>query len=291
MAEITEIAKQKNPFGKPKNPDLIVYRLVDRNNKLRDDTPPYPPYKRFPNTDIISWNYGSEKNPDWRERAIRYLPGYQSIFVDEQEANGRIIPEQVIANAPRFEIIEGEIKVRPHEHTKIKFLDLCNRNVNSPNRTGRVEAIFEKYSEEEVIKKKSDKLKAQREAITLAAQATPEQIAFHAKYLGISIMDSVTHATRTLEAIKADYEECALENPEKFIQTFNDPDLKLKWLIENALDNNQINLTLVPGKAVWFGSKEEICEIPAGMFPSEALFNHSQTKDGEGLAKRLRKEG
>lgn len=291
MAETKDMFKQKNAFGKTKTPDVIVYRLVEKNNKLRDDTPPYPPYKRFPNTDIISWNYGSEQNPDWRERAIRYLPGYQSIFVDEQEANGRVIPEQVILNAPRFEIIEGEIKVRPHEHTKIKFLDLCNRNVNSPNRTGRVEAIFEKYSEETVVKQKAEKLKSQREAILLAAKASDEQIAFHAKYLGVAILDPVTQATRTIEAIKADYEEAALANPEVFIKTFNDPDLKLKWLIENALESNLINLTLIPGKAVWFGSKEEICEIPAGMFPSEALFNFSQTKDGEGMAKRLRKEG
>lgn len=293
MAEVIKepIKQQKSPFGKPKKADIIVYRLVERNNKLRDDTPPYPPYKRFPNTDIITWNFGTEQNPDWRERAIRYLPGFQSIFVDEQEANGRVIPEQVIANAPRFEIIEGEIKVRPHEHTKIKFLDLCNRNVNSPNRTGRVEAIFEKYSEENVVKQKSDKLKAQREAIILAASASDEQIAFHAKYLDVSLIDPVTQATRTKEAIKADYEEAALGNPEKFTETFNDPDLKMKWLIENALDNNVISLTLIPGKAAWVGSKEEICEMPAGMFPAEALFNFSQTKDGEELAKRLKKEG
>lgn len=290
MADIKEAIKQKSAFGAQKKPDVIVYRLSVRNNKLRDDTPPYPPYIRFPNVDIISWNFGTEKEPDWRERAIRYLPGYQSIFVDEQEANGRVIPEQVIINAPRFEIVEGEIKVRPNEHTKIKFLDLCNRNVNSPNRTGRAEAIFEEYSEENVVKQKSDKLKQQREAITLAANATNEQIAFHAKYLGISIIDHVTQATRTLEAIKADYEESALANPEKFTETFNDPDLKIKWLIENAIDNNLINLTLVPGKAVWFGSKEEICELPAGTFPTEALFDFSKTEKGEAMAKRLRKE-
>ena len=163
--------------------------------------------------------------------------------------------------------------------------------MNSPNRTGRVEGVFEKYSEENVIKQKSDKLKKQREAITLASQASTEQIAFQAKYLGVSIIDSVTQATRTLEAIKADYEEAALSDPERFIETFNDPELKMKWLIENAIDNNVINLSLVPGKAIWFGSKEALCEIPSGLIAAEALFNFSQTTEGEGMAKRLKKEG
>lgn len=303
MAETTTIQNKakKNPFGKEVRPDAIIYRLINKNTHgglrlrdnpmVREDTPLYPPYIRFPNTDIISWNFGTDEKPDWGERAIRYLPGYASIFVDEQEAHGREIPEQVILNAPRFEVVDGEIRVRPTEKTKIMFLDYCNRNEDSPYRTGKIAPIFKRYSEQREIDEKAEKQEWVKLALEKAFSATDEQIAFQAKYLGVSLIDPVTKASRTLKAIKTDYQQAAMDDPKKFLETFNDTDLKMQYLIERAIEDNVINLTLVPGKAVWTGSKEEICEIPAGILPVEALFNFSQLKEGEALAKRLKKEG
>lgn len=304
MAEtISPIKTKKSPFGKEKKADVIIYRLIERNQyggmrvndnpQIRSDTPPYPPYKRFPNTDIISWNFGTEEKPDWGERAIRYLPGYQSIFVDEQEANGKEIPEQVLANAPRFEIIDGEIRVRVNEKTKIQFLDYCNRNEDSPYRTGKTIPIFKRYSEEREIDDKAKMQELVEAALEKAFSASDEQIAFHAKYLGIRMIDAATNASRTLKAIKTDYRQAAIDNPKEFIRTFDDPDLKLKYLIEKAVDDNVISLTLIPGKAVWTGSKEEICPIESGELAIEALFNFglNSTKEGEAMVRRLKKEG
>lgn len=292
---------KKNPFGKEKKADIIIYRLLKRNDfgglrvkdnpLVREDTPPYPPYKRFPNTDIISWNFGTEDKPDWGERAIRYLPGYQSIFVDEQEAGGKEIPEQVLANAPRFEIIDGDIRVRATEKTKIQFLDYCNRNEDSPYRTGKVTPEFKRYSEEKEIDEKALRQELVESALEKAFSATDEQMAFHAKYLGIRMIDAATSASRTLKAIKTDYRQAAIDNPTEFIKTFDDPDLKIKYLIEKAIEDNIISLSLVPGKATWTGSKEEICET-LGETAVEALFIFSQNgKDGEAFARKLKKEG
>lgn len=297
MAAVTEPtiasvnSSKKKIFGTQKKPDMIIYRLVKKNDKLRDDTPPYPPYKRFPNTDIISWNYGTDDKPEWGERAIRFLPGYSTIFVDEQEKNGRVLPENVINNPNnRFEIINGEIRVRPHEAAKIYFLDICNRNVESEHRTGKTEGLFARYSEEKRVIDLQGKQKLQKEAIEKAFTADENQVAFHAKYLGISTIDPSTAASRTYEAVLADYRQMAIDNPKNFLDTFDDQDLKLKFHIETAIETGVINLKLVPGKAVFSSTKEEICDVPVSQDLTpivDALFIFSQGREGAALIKKI----
>jgi hypothetical protein len=287
MAEViaakkASVEKVKNHFGVQKEPSLIIYRMLKRNNtKVRNDTPPYKPYHRFPNYDIIKWEDGT--------RAIRFLPGFTSIFVDEQEANNRVIPDTVLNNPNnRFEIKDGLLTVRPHEKTKIKFLDMCNFNVDSKYRTGVIEPLFEKYSEEKIIKQKGDKLSTQRQAILKAFEADERQIAFHAKYLGIPMIDNLNSASRTFESVKIDYEQLALDNPDHFLKTFDDEDLKVKFLIEKAIEDNVINIKSIQGKAIWTSTKDIICELSAGSTPVDSLFNFSQLKAGEGMLKKLK---
>jgi len=99
-------APKKKIYGEKKGPDVIIYRLLKQNDvRLRSDTPLYPPYIRFPNKDIIVWEGAT--------REIRWLPGEQSIFVDEQEKGGRKIPDNILENPNnRFEIINESINCR-----------------------------------------------------------------------------------------------------------------------------------------------------------------------------------
>jgi|ERR1700760_651743 len=290
LKEPVKVSK-KSPFDKAKAPDSIIYRLVQRNDKLREDTPLYPPYKRFPNTDLIRWNYGTEKEPDWGERAIRWLPNYNTIFVDEQEKGNRPIDPKVLDNPNlRFEIINGDISVRPHERMKLLFLDYCNRNVDSPYKTGRVQGIFARYSEEKRVEDLKSKQEKQKIAMEKAFSADEAQVAFHAKYLGISTIDPQTGGTRTYDAILTDYRQVAMDEPKRFIETFDDEDLKLKYKIETALESNSINLNLIPGKAIFTATKEEICDVPVSQdikYVVDSLFIFSQKKEGANLVKKL----
>ncbi len=122
-----------------------------------------------------------------------------------------------------------------------------------------------------------------------AFTASEEQVAFHAKYLDIPIIDRETSATRDYEAILTDYRQVAMDDPEKFIKTFDDEDLKLKHKIEVAIESNFINLKLIQGKAIFTATKEEICDVPVGEVRQavDALFIFSQKKEGTTLVKRL----
>lgn len=272
----------KKIFGKQKSADVIIYRLIKRNDKLREDTPPYPPYRRFPNYDIIVWEGGT--------RAIRFLPGEQSIFVDEQEKNGRTLPDNIINNPNnRFEIINGEIRVQPHQKTKLQFLDMCNFNADSEYRTGTKAALFTRISETKSVEDLQAKQKAQKEAIEKAFGASDEQILFHAKYLGIPLIDHATSATRSEEAVIADYRQVAIDEPVKFLKTFDDEDLKLKYKIEKSIEDNKISLTLIPSKAVFVSDKSEICDVPTGelKYVVDTIFNFVNGKSGTGALKKI----
>jgi len=289
-------AKSKQPiFAKEKKADLVIYRLLERNTKLREDTPPYPPYKRFPNTDLIKWEFKNEDGTVTEgTRAIRWLPGFGSIFVDEQEAGNRVIPDNVLNNPNnRFEIIDGDIKVKPHEKTKIQFLDYCNRNANSPYRTGSVEAIFSRYSEDIVVDKMADKQAKQKEALAKAFDADEAQVAFHAKYFGIPVIDAATSASRTYKAVHADYVQQAIENPELFLKTYDDEGLKTKFYITKLVEENKISFTLIPGKAAWTQTKEEICDIPAVKDQQviiDEIFAFSQKPTSEAFLRKVNEQ-
>ena len=208
-------APKKKIFGEVKGPDVIIYRLLKQNDvKQREDTPLYPPYIRFPNKDIIVWNDAT--------REIRWLPGEQSIFVDEQEKGGRKIPDNILENPNnRFEIINGDIRVRPHEKTKQYFLDICNRNIDSEHRTGTVPAIFKKYTEEARIAELSEKQTKQQEAMAKAFGATEELIYFHAPFMNIPTISPATNGSRDFEAIRTDYRQLAMDNPMAFLNVFD----------------------------------------------------------------------
>ena len=220
-----EQSKNKKIFGVQKNPDVIIYRMIQQNDRtLRMDTPLYPPYIRFPNTDIVVWEYTDEQgNKSQATREIRWLPGEQSIFVDEQEKNGKKIPDNILENPNnRFEIIDGEIKVRPHEKTKIQFLDMCNRNADSKHRTGTIAPLFIRYTEEKRIADLNNKQQKQEEAIKKAFAASEELVYFQAPYLNIALIDVKTSASREFEAIRTDYRQVAIDNPVEFLKIFDD---------------------------------------------------------------------
>lgn len=215
-ASVKAEVPKKKIFGEQKKPNNIVYRLLQKNDRtMRTDTPEYPPYKRFPNTDIIVWEDAT--------REIRWLPGEQSIFVDEQEKGGRKIPDNILHNPNnRFEIIDGYIRVRPHEKNKIYFLDICNRNIDSKHRTGTVQALFSRYTEEMKTIEVSEKQDKQVVAMGKAATATQEQVYDHAMKLNIPLINNITGGSREYEAIRADYRQMAMDFPENFLKVFDE---------------------------------------------------------------------
>lgn len=199
-------------------PTQIIFRLINENPiiKGRTDVPRYPPYISLKNTDTIVWT--DEKTGERYDRSIRYLTGYESVFVDEQEKNGRVISQNILENpANKFEIISGEMKFRPSEKAKILFSRMRNANADSEYRTGRVTALYSEYSEAKEIAIKKEKQELQKEAFEKAYKVSDDEIIKYSQSLNISLVDE-TGATRVMEAIATDFREIAIENPKQFLE-------------------------------------------------------------------------
>jgi len=225
-------AATKPNFGPKKAPDSVVFRLLIQNKKIRPDTPRYPPYMRIPNTDVIVWQKKDPKTGDILEegtRSIRYLPGEKSIFVDEQEKNGRVIPAQVLNNPNnRIEIIDGDIRCKPHETAKIQFLDMCNRNQDSEYRTGRTMPLFSRYNSTRSDKERLELGKLKLRSMQLAASIEEQEMIAHVEKLRIAMTDDTTNESRKDEAIIADYYQVASEDPKRFLETYEQVKKKQK---------------------------------------------------------------
>jgi hypothetical protein len=140
----------------------------------------------------------------------------------------------------------------------------------------------------------SAKQELQQKAITKAFSADEGQIAFHAKYLNIPTIDHATSATRTFEAVQTDYRQVAMDQPEIFLKTYDDEDLKLKYKIETAIESGYIALNIIPGKAVYSANKTEICDIPVGVDMKvvvDTLWMFSQTGKGVDFVKKIAELG
>lgn len=222
-------SKKPNPFATLKKPDTIIYRLIEKNNMgLRTDTPEYPPYIKKKNTDVIDYILpkdieGLGKEGETVQTAIRYIHGEKSIFVYEQEKNGRDIPENVLHNQKNdLEIINGDIRVRPSEKTKIQFLDYASWNLDSPYKSGRVQPIIARLSEESTAKSEIERMRKVKDATDKAFEADDFFMAAHCEALVINLIDYASSGGRTADAVRKDYIKRATDDPDKFLSTFKD---------------------------------------------------------------------
>ena len=97
---------------------------------------------------------------------------------------------------------------------------MCNRNGDSKHRTGTVEAIFSKYTEEMKSAELGAKQDKQIEAMGKASLSTPDQVYAHAMKLNIPLINNLTGGSREYEAIRADYRQMAMDFPEEFMKVF-----------------------------------------------------------------------
>lgn len=200
-----------------KEPDYVIFRLINENPIIRgrDDIPKYPPYIRLKNTDVIVWK--DEKTGEKYERAIRFLNGHESIFVDEQEKNGRVIPPQMLkSDKNEFLILNGEMRFRPTERAKIQFARVRNANADSEHRTGRIAAIYKEYNEKAETVERKEFQNMVKEAMDKAYNTDISDIMQYASLLNISI-NGADGGSREADAIKSDFIQRAIDQPKQFL--------------------------------------------------------------------------
>ena len=279
----------KRPAAKKKNaPSVYIFRLVQEHPKYYEGASIYPPRFTVPNKDVTLFNYGTEDSPDLRPRQIRYLDGYPSIYVDEQEKNGPIA--DTVANSQRNIITfeNGHLMVPAWNKNLYEFLmgsNQCEQNTNKIKPVKNAYKLLDfSRNDDSIVElgKKKDM------AYDLARNASIEDMIPHAKFLGISFVHPSTGAERDYDAIREDYKSKALQDPEKFLLFANNPRIKTIYLVEQGLKKNLITTKLVKGQLHWATTKQLIGSIDPNKKETEAIADFVSTEEGDGFIKTLR---
>lgn len=271
-----------------KQPEQYVFRLIHEHPRSHEGASVFPPRFTVTNQDNILYNYGTAEEPDFRPRQIRYLDGFPTIFVDEQEEKGNIT-DSVTGNPKNSITFENGSLVVPAWNKQLyQFLLLSNQCEQNTNKLKMVKNVYRLLdfanSDEDAI----EKGKKKDRAYDVARSAPIEEMIPHAKYLGISFVHPATGEDRDYDAIREDYKSKALEDPEKFLLYANNPRIKTMYLISKGLETNIITTGFVKGQVHWTATKQLIANIDVSKKALDAITDFAMTDEADSFLRTLK---
>lgn len=280
---------KKPPAKKAKSqPTVFIFRLCEEHPKYYEGASVFPPRFTIPNKDTIIFNYGTEEEPNLMPRQIRYVDGFPTIYVDEQEVNGQV-PDSVLNSQKNIITFEnGHLVVPAWNKVLYNYLissNQCEQNTNKARQVKNVYKLLDFTNNDASVVELGKKKDL---AYDMARNASIEEMIPHAKFLGISFIHSSTGEERDYDAIREDYKAKALQNPENFLLFASNPRVKALYFIEEALLKNIITTELVKGQLHWASSKQLIGLINTNKKPAEAIADFATTEEGESFMKILK---
>lgn len=281
VEEHPSVSEIKVDLPKKKKPEPKEY-VFQLSGKFYSNSPnnPYPENFMLKNTDVI---FDDETG---KERNIRYLEGVSTIYEDEQEH----LSETKKNSRPDIRFVKGFLRVPSNKPTLIKFLTSSNMFDKKSNRMNNSRAIYTMLDFEAQEQKEVEKTERKMSAMKLAMDAPSEVFLPHAKFLGIKFVNGYG-VERGERAIRVDYLTYAERNPEVFIKTYNNPIVKVQYLVSKAISVGMIDTSTMKGQAVWGDTKKFIAQIPDGKEPLEFLSEFSLTEKGKEFYAQLKTLG
>jgi hypothetical protein len=254
VEEISEVSDIKiESIKKKSEPNEYIFQLTEKFYTTTSNfpRPPYPETYSIRNTDII---FDEDAQT---ERNIRYLEGVSTIFEDEQEHLSDFKKKQ----RPEIKFINGVLVVKSNRTSLIKFLLASNMNEANKNRIHGTRKVYRLIDFEAQEEQAISKAEGRMSAMKLAMEAPIENMIPHAQYLGVRFKNQYNE-NRGDKAIRVDYLDCADKNPDLFIKTYNNPLVKVEYLIRKAMSVSLIDLETSKGQAIWGDTKKFIAQIP-----------------------------
>lgn len=257
-----------------KNPER-EHPVIDMTTKRPAPHQDFKPYQNIILTSQIIWNGG--------RAVIRYYDGCESIFVSEQPKEKELIEQYNSQTKKRF-FEKGKFGCYGDEKNLLLYLNICSWNNDSKFKTRTSTQVFTSVNPDKIADMESSRLDMIEEALRLARDASETKMRVHAAYLGIPTEDFDSGNDRTDKQIRTDYRMEASRNPKRFIETYGDSKIEIRYFIDQALLKGLISNKDNPNKATWGKNNTVICDI-SGLRSTEAisnrLFEFSQTEEGE----------
>jgi len=264
---------------KKKEPKEYIFQLVDKfyTSTSNFNRPPYPETYMVKNTDVI---FDEETG---MERNIRYLEGVGTIFEDEQEHLSDFKKRQ----RPDIKFINGVLVVPANRTSLVKFLTISNMNEGNKNTIAGTRHIYRLLDFEAQEDQAISKAETRMDAMKLAMGAPIENMIPHAQFLGVRFKNQYNEE-RGEKAIRVDYLDFADKNPEAFIKSYNNPLVKVEYIIRKGMSVNLIDLDSSKGQAIWGDSKKFIVQIPDNQDAVKFLSEFCLTEKGKDFYAQLK---
>lgn len=215
-----------------------------------------------------------------RMERIRLLRGFPSIWVEDQKGLEKSFVEQ---NRRSLVFDRRVLRVAEYDVEALEFLNLCNANLDNPNRKGTRKITFFQWNPQRTAELERAKRVAKVEAIKYASLASEEEMRKHCNYLGISFVDELG-MPKSPEALRNDYELYAEAQPNKFMQSAGSKEVEIAYIVKKALIDNKIDTTTKRGSAYWSGDGGFICKIPSDKKPQNYLVEFAMFPQDESRA-------
>lgn len=274
-SEVSDIKVGLSPKKKAE-PKEYVFQLSGKfytNSKFTQ----YPENFLLKNTDVI---YDEETKT---ERNIRYLEGVSTIYEDEQEH----LSEHKKNQRPDIRFSKGFLRVPSNKPSLIKFLTNSNMFDKKTNRMAGTRTIYTMLNFEEQEEIEVAKTEKKMEAMKMAMEAPVEVFIPHAKFLGVNFVNGYG-VERSERAIRVDYLGYAERSPDTFIKTYNNPLVKVQYLVSKAMQVGMIDTSSMKGQAVWGDTKKFIVQIPDNKDALTFLSEFSLTEKGKDFYAQLK---
>ena len=222
-----------------------------------------------------------------RMERIRLLRGYPSIWVEDQKGLEKSFVEQ---NRRSLIFDRRVLRVAEYDVEALEFLNLCNANLDNPNKKGTRKITFFQWNPQRTAELERAKRVAKVEAIKYASLASEDEMRKHCNFLGITFTDELG-MPKSMDALRNDYELYAEAQPNKFMQSAGSKEVEIAFIVKKALIDNKIDTTTKRGSAYWSNNGGFICKIPADKKPQNYLVEFAMFPQDEGKAflEQLRK--
>lgn len=197
--------------------------------------------------------YDEERN---ERREIRYCPGENSIYVDEQSP---------IAKRSQIVFREGMLAVRRENPSLIKYLNAHPANIANGG------SVFYLKDEAKTAVQEVENEFAVHEAVGLVRDKTIDELLPVAMYLGLNTNDETM-------TIKRELLKTAKSNPTGFIKMFDNPTVKTRSAIMQAVEFQILNNSSDGMR--WFDSGGLIVSTPIGQDTLDVMTRFCLTEKG-----------
>tara|TARA_Y100001973_G_C5197422_1_gene335216 strand:+ start:119 stop:1030 length:912 start_codon:yes stop_codon:yes gene_type:complete len=258
----------QHSFGKKKD-GPTVYELLSSHVDRKTKQKKYSLVYMIKAEDII---YDPIKGVN---RKIRYIPGEQSIFEDEQKKDAKV-------KAP-ITFNEGFLIVGKQNPTLKKFMDHHNQNANNPNRMTNIAAIFQEKDPSKQAKIDIKKSAAEVDAMSLALKMPIEKLIGYAKVLGVNV-------DKSTDEIRYDMKIKAQKNPMAFIKGLDNPITSIKETLIAAKEYRIIDLQA--NRVCWVMGTERplITHVPIGQTPIDYFADFCKVGEGEKVLEEIKRQ-